>query len=76
MLPAPIGPPLLVLIAPMSLPPAVETGIALHQWRTMLVPTKVIRLFGIEIVNAIAIDMLLPTRPVFRMQGSAIVFES
>ena len=68
LVPSPIGPNRLGLIAPMPIAATIQAGILGQQLRLGAEFSKVPRLLSIKIVNPVAIDVSLPTRPTCRFK--------
>src|SRR5262249_35161807 len=70
--PAAVGPGRLVLVAPVPERPAVEPGERREQGGETRLLGEVRGLLGVEVVEAVAVDVMPPVRPVLRAQGGSV----
>src|SRR5205823_6512700 len=73
--PAAVLPGLIALVAPVSLSSTVETRERWQERGHDRLVAEILRFLGVEIVDAIAIDRVLPARPVLRVQRCPVVGE-
>src|SRR5262249_14268876 len=72
LVPAVVAPDVVVLISPVAQLTAVQPGKGREQMRPMTLPAEEERLFEIEVVEAVAVDLMLPERPHLRIERRAV----
>ena len=72
LVPASIDPGVIALIAPVSQFSTIEPGVLGQQDRDGALLREMLGLLGVEVINAVAVDRMLPVRPLLRVHRVAI----